>query len=218
LKHYTKELHLGGKLDHRIQTTNARLNSSDICSSPNIGLKNEIDFSAIFDELANTTSSKKLNTKSLNICHRDIPVIRATESKQANSIAWFDFSVLCDSHRSQLDYMEIANRFDTVMLSGVPSLSGEVREWIKARGTEDGIGENQALSTGERKINFGSTDNTVRRFIALIDELYDQNVTLYLSSDVPLTELYKEGALLFEFRRTYSRLVEMSLKKVIKVP
>jgi cell division protein ZapE len=96
------------------------------------------------------------------------------------------------------------------MLSGVPTLSAEVRGWIKARGTEDGTGDNQAFSTGERTVSYASTDNTVRRFIALIDELYDQNVTLYLSADVPLTELYKEGALLFEFRRTYSRLIEMS--------
>jgi cell division protein ZapE len=49
-----------------------------------------------------------------------------------------------------------------------------------------------------------------RRFISLIDELYDQKVRLYLSTDVPIAELYLEGALIFEFRRTYSRLIEMS--------
>ena len=137
-------------------------------------------------------------------------MIRAIEFERSKSVAWFDFTVLCDGYRSQLDYMEIANRFSTVMLSGVPYLGGEVRGWIKARGTEDGTGDNQAMSTGERVVSYASTDDSARRFISLIDELYDQNVTLYLSSDVPLGALYTEGALLFEFRRTYSRLMEMS--------
>jgi cell division protein ZapE len=137
-------------------------------------------------------------------------VIRATEGNQAYSAAWFDFAALCDGPRSQLDYMEIANRFKTVMISDVPPLGGKVRGWIKARGTEDGIGENHAMSTGDRVVTYASGDDAARRFISLIDELYDQHVVLYLSCDVPLGELYTEGALLFEFRRTYSRLMEMS--------
>jgi cell division protein ZapE len=59
-------------------------------------------------------------------------------------------------------------------------------------------------------VTYASSDDSARRFISLIDELYDQNVSLYLSADVPLAELYTEGALSFEFRRTYSRLMEMS--------
>tara|TARA_R110000868_G_scaffold125885_4_gene332213 strand:- start:267 stop:566 length:300 start_codon:yes stop_codon:yes gene_type:complete len=96
------------------------------------------------------------------------------------------------------------------MLSGVPQMGGKVRGWIKARGTEDGIGENQASSTGERIVSYAVNDDMARRFISLIDELYDQKVRLYVSTEVPLHELYLEGALLFEFRRTYSRLIEMS--------
>jgi cell division protein ZapE len=212
LKQYTKELQLDGKVDHRLHVRKSTSDPSttDI-PSPYISLTGDIDFHTVFNELSDNTSPNNMNTSSLKVCHRDIPIICALEeSEQSNSVAWFDFRVLCESHRSQLDYMEIANRFGTVMLSGVPTLSAEVRGWIKARGTEDGTGDNQAFSTGERTVSYASTDNTVRRFIALIDELYDQNVTLYLSADVPLTELYKEGALLFEFRRTYSRLIEMS--------
>ncbi len=110
--------------------------------------------------------------------------------------------------------MEIANRFGTVMVSSGAYLGGEVRGWIKARGTEDGVGENQAMSTGERVVSYANSDDSTRRFISLIDELYDQNVNLYLSSDVPLAELYNEGALIFEFRRTYSRLMEMGQTEV----
>ncbi len=212
LKQYTKELHLDGKVDHRLHVTKATSDPSTTRTpSPYISLTGDIDFHTLFNELSYNTSPNNMNTSNLKVCHRDIPIICALEeSEQSNSVVWFDFTVLCESHRSQLDYMEIANRFGTVMLSGVPTLSAEVRGWIKARGTEDGTGDNQAFSTGERTVSYASTDNTVRRFIALIDELYDQNVTLYLSADVPLTELYKEGALLFEFRRTYSRLIEMS--------
>ena len=92
-------------------------------------------------------------------------------------------------------------------------LCGEVRRWIKARVTEDGIGDNQAKSSGERIVKYAGTDNAVRQIVSLIDKLYDQNVKLYLSSDVPLAELYNEGALVFEFRRIYSRLMEMSQGK-----
>ncbi|MFQ3190932.1 MAG: cell division protein ZapE [Paraglaciecola sp.] len=226
LQQHTEMLHLNGKLDHRLHFINEEINthvnrvspssspSSSPASSFNIGIKGEIDFDAIFRELTHTIFHQTIKTSSLTICHRDIPVKRATPNGVINSVAWFDFSALCDSHRSQLDYIEIANRFNTVMLSDVPYLGGEIRGWIKARGTEDGIGDNQAMITGERVVNYASTDNSVRRFISLIDELYDQNVILFLSSDVPLSGLYKEGALTFEFRRTYSRLMEMSQRTV----
>lgn len=215
LQQHTEMLHLNGNLDHRLHSTNPEITTPAIsASSLNMGIKGEIDFDAIFMGLTQTISPEDINTGSLTICHRDIPVIRATESDQTNTVAWFDFTVLCAGYRSQLDYMDIANRFNTVMLSDVPYLGGEVRGWIKARGTEDGVGANQAMSTGERVVSYASNDDSARRFISLIDELYDQDVTLFLSSDVPLSELYKEGALTFEFRRTYSRLMEMGHRRM----
>jgi cell division protein ZapE len=215
LQQHTQVQHLNGKVDHRLHLISAQLNSpATKVASPNMGIKGEINFDAIFIGLAQHLSFHDINTSSLNVCHRDIPVIRAIECERSKSVAWFDFTALCDGHRSQLDYMEIANRFSTVMLSSVPYLGGEVRGWIKARGTEDGIGDNQAMRTGERVVSYASTDDSARRFISLIDELYDQDVTLYLSSDVPLVALYTEGALLFEFRRTYSRLMQMSQRGI----
>jgi len=35
---------------------------------------------------------------------------------------WFDFRTLCGGPRSQNDYLEIASRFHTVLLSGVPQM------------------------------------------------------------------------------------------------
>jgi cell division protein ZapE len=208
LQRHTRSLHLACKQDYRLGSL---LNKpTSYAPSTNIGIEGEIDFNAIFAKLTLTNSAAEINTKPLIVCHRNISVICSIELKRHNSVVWFDFQELCDSHRSPLDYMEIANRFGTVMLSGVPYLGGEVRGWIKARGTEDGIGDNQALSTGERTVSYANSDNRARRFISLIDELYDQNVKLYLTTQLPLMELYQEGALVFEFRRTYSRLMEMS--------
>ncbi|WP_322853222.1 cell division protein ZapE [Acinetobacter seifertii] len=51
--------------------------------------------------------------------------------------------------------------------------------------------------------------DTVRRFIYLIDELYDQKIKLYFAASQPLNQLYKDERLKFEFQRTYSRLQEM---------
>ena len=52
-------------------------------------------------------------------------------------------------------------------------------------------------------------DDVAKRFIYLVDELYDRNVTLIISADVELMSLYTEGRAQFEFQRTHSRLQEM---------
>ena len=41
----------------------------------------------------------------------------------AGSIVWFDFATLCGTARSQNDYLELASRFQTVILSDVPRMS-----------------------------------------------------------------------------------------------
>ena len=58
-------------------------------------------------------------------------VIRAL--RRAGGVVWFDFATLCGGPRSQNDYLELANRFHTVIVSGVPqmsaSLSSEARRF-----------------------------------------------------------------------------------------
>lgn len=240
LQTHTQMLHLAGNQDHRMHAINTLLNneigieSAEMSASisRNIGITGTLDFEQIFDKLVNgltpnalsmsavgisdtgicdsNVSDSRMSNASLTICNREIPVIRAALEPTDNAVAWFDFYALCDGPRSQLDYIEIASRFKILMVSGVPKLGGEVKGWIRARGTEDGTGANQAAATGERKLSYAANDDPARRFISLIDELYDQNVSLYLSCDVPLSELYQGGALSFEFRRTYSRLIAMS--------
>jgi cell division protein ZapE len=43
--------------------------------------------------------------------------------RRAGGIIWFDFATLCGGPRSQNDYLELASRFHTVILSGIPAMS-----------------------------------------------------------------------------------------------
>jgi cell division protein ZapE len=46
--------------------------------------------------------------------------------RRAGSLVWFDFATLCETPRSQLDYLELARRFAVVILSGVPRLTPDM--------------------------------------------------------------------------------------------
>ncbi len=70
-----------------------------------------------FLDIAETTEADAR----IRIESRDIRCVR-----RAGGVAWFDFSTLCGSPRSQNDYLEIASRFHTVILSNVPRMSAEM--------------------------------------------------------------------------------------------
>jgi cell division protein ZapE len=60
--------------------------------------------------------------------------------------------------------------------------------------------------------------NEARRFIWLIDVLYDHKIKLIMSADVPASELYTEGQITAEFSRTISRLIEMQSRDYLDAP
>ncbi len=93
----------------------------------------------------------------------------------------------------------------------MPDLSGEQRPAKIARGTEDAA---QRVVAGDRELPALSIhDDSVRRFIALVDECYDRRIPLYVEAAVPLDALYIEGYLQLPFRRTLSRLKEMQFQR-----
>lgn len=124
----------------------------------------------LFQELAGEHGE----SRALEILGRSVPAIAVHAD-----VVWFEFAALCESSRSQYDYVELAQEFRTVMVSDVP-----------------------VFATPEQ-------DDAARRFIALVDEFYDQGTKLVVSAAALPPQLYQHGRLLADFERTASRLVEM---------
>jgi cell division protein ZapE len=74
----------------------------------------DADFPKIFDELKDVEEERQ----ALDVDGRNIPY-----RKRAGGLVWFDFQALCGGARSYADYVDLAQRFHTVMLSGVPRMS-----------------------------------------------------------------------------------------------
>jgi len=68
---------------------------------------------AIFEQLKDVEDEKQ----PLDVEGRRIPY-----RKRAGGLVWFDFAALCGGPRSYADYVDLAQRFHTVLLSGVPRM------------------------------------------------------------------------------------------------
>jgi cell division protein ZapE len=77
-------------------------------------INDERALARVFDELKDVEEEKQ----PLDVEGRQIPY-----RKRAGGLVWFDFQALCGGPRSYADYVDLARRFHTVILSGVPKMS-----------------------------------------------------------------------------------------------
>lgn len=113
--------------------------------------------------------------------HAETLKVRGRELKApvtAKGVARFTFEELCARPLGAADYLAIAARFHTVILSGIPVLPPAKR-------------------------------NEAKRFVTLIDALYEARTKLICSAAAPPQDLNPEGETSFAFQRTVSRLMEM---------
>ncbi len=158
---------------------------------------------AVFKQLA---EDQAVSSGPIPVGHRSILAVQSCET-----VLWCRYADLCEQPLAAMDFMLMCDRFNAILLSEVPNLSAQQRPGRIARGTEDGA---QRVVAGDRELpQLSVHDDSVRRFIALVDECYDRKVPLFIEAQVPLECLYTEGYLAFPFRRTLSRLQEMQLQR-----
>ncbi len=107
----------------------------------------------------------------------------------ANGVARFSFADLCEKPLAASDYLRLARDYHTILIGHIP-----------------------VMDYAER--------NAAKRFIALIDTLYDNGVKLMASAAADPVSLYRatDGYEASEFRRTSSRLIEMSSESYLAMP
>lgn len=206
-------VHLDGQQDHRLHGTanspkywifshiNKLVASSEqLLNSLTVDSLKNSPLTKLFTELAGQVpqpTSIPLNNRWLEVLGQD---------KDAGVI-YCCFDQLCGGNYTAADYIDLCQTYPHILLANVPQLGAQAEEQQIARGTEDAASQ---VHAGDRQLMaISKLDNSVRRFIALVDECYEQGVPLYIEAAVPLAELYTQGALLFPFQRTYSRLQEM---------
>lgn len=131
--------------------------------------------------------------------------------QRCDTVIWCRYTDLCEQPFAAMDFMSLCDDFQAILLGEVPALGARQRPAKIARGTEDAASR---VLAGDRELpQLSVFDDSVRRFIALVDECYDRRIALYLEAEVALEALYTQGYLEFPFRRTLSRLREMQLQR-----
>jgi cell division protein ZapE len=107
----------------------------------------------------------------------------------ADGVARFGFSDICEKPLAASDYLRLAHDYHTIMIDRIPVMDYPER-------------------------------NAAKRFIALIDTLYDNAVKVLASAEADPMSLYlaTEGHEANEFKRTSSRLIEMSSESYLALP
>ncbi len=108
LKNKLEVINVDAGTDYRTQT----LAQIDMIHTP-LGEAADTAMEQAFGQLAEARDEEPV----MQIEHRALRAVR-----RAGGVVWFDFRTLCGGPRSQNDYLEIASRFHTVLLSNVPQM------------------------------------------------------------------------------------------------
>jgi cell division protein ZapE len=108
LKQHLEVVNVDAGVDYR----QAGLQRVQVYHCP-LGPASQAAMQAAFESLAEARDEPAM----LHIEHRQIQARR-----RAGGVVWFDFASLCGGPRSHNDYLEIATRFHTVLLSDVPTM------------------------------------------------------------------------------------------------
>ncbi len=109
VKKHTESIRLDGAEDYRLRV----LDQAELYHSP-LDAQADINLREYFNKIA---PSKPIGPITLDVNDRDIKA-----RDKADGIAWFDFNELCETERSQDDYIELSREFHTIMLSNIPQL------------------------------------------------------------------------------------------------
>jgi cell division protein ZapE len=119
IQNNTVVFHLDGDTDHRFR----KLTHAQTYFTP-VDAKSERAMEQRFVGLATHLGQSDMP---IQINHRTISSLRC-----AGDVAWFTFFQLCQGPRSSADYRELAQRFHTVLISGIPVM-GEAHEDLAHR-------------------------------------------------------------------------------------
>jgi cell division protein ZapE len=134
------------------------------------------------------------------------------------------FLALTGRAKGEPDSLEVVGRVLTV-----PQAARGVARFDFSQLCEAALGPNDYLAIaiayhtvicdGVKKMDI-STRNAAKRFITLIDTLYDCNARFVCSAQAPARDLYRadQGREAFEFERTVSRLTEMASDEYLSRP
>ncbi len=111
LEEHTQVMNLDGGVDYRLRL----LERAEIYHHPLDDVA-ESNLNRYFDDFC---TDGQCHAGPLLIEGRTIEVRRV-----ADGVVWFDFFAICDGPRGQIDYIQIAQEFHTVMVSAVPLLTG----------------------------------------------------------------------------------------------
>lgn len=109
LKHHTDVVQLGGSRDYRLEF----LDQAEVYHYP-LDLCADANLHRCLEHFSTQPWDRNVE---LDVLGRPVPARYI-----AGGVAWFDFRALCDGPRSHADYIEIARRYHTVILSDIPQL------------------------------------------------------------------------------------------------